>query len=296
MVKLLLDTAVCANKGLVRGNNEDSYYLNGLLMPLARMDEGTAEERACADALQLYAVCDGMGGEAAGEQASYAAAEALRAYQGELGDTVDNDSLRRFVERASDGVYQRARAAGTRGGCTLALCVWERGTVRTVHVGDSRIYLLRDGELRQLTVDHSEVQRMVSMGVLAPEEARTHPKRHVITQYLGMPADDVKVEASIGQPIACRDGDVLLLCSDGLTDMVEDGDLQRILAKADTARTAAVSLVQLALRNGGRDNVTALCLRVRKRFTALQKALLCGSALAFVASLLLVAECVFRLL
>ena len=159
----------------------------------------------------------------------------------------------------SEGIYHEAQSQGVKSGTTLAGCLLENGQIRIAHVGDSRVYRLRDHTLMQLTADHSEVQRLLSMGVITPAQARSHPKRHVITQYLGMPDTEVRIDASI-TPVAVRKGDRYLLCSDGLSDMVKDAQISKIFSAAATVKAAADELVQAALKNGGKDNVTVLCL------------------------------------
>ncbi len=300
-----IEAAVCNSKGNIRQNNEDSYYLNGKYMPLQEMDAGGSAESVSAADLQLYSVCDGMGGESAGEEASLMAVQSIASFQREQGKTVANEAVDEFIGNASASIYRLARSKGSRSGTTLTLCVWQSGQMRAVHVGDSRIYLLRGGKLTQLTVDHSEVQRMVNMGLITAEEARTHPRRHVINQYLGMPSDEVRVEPSISAPIPVMEGDRFLLCSDGLTDMVDNPAIQTLLAKGDAPIEAAQALMQQALANGGRDNVTVMCVYIRNasaakggegaRRIARRAAQVVGAGLCLTGLLLLV-ELLFRLL
>ena len=119
-----------------------------------------------------------------------------------------------------------------------------------------------------MTTDHSEVERMVKMGVITPEEASRHPRKHIISQYLGVSSSDVQLDPCIIEFPDLQDNDMLLLCSDGLTDMLDDNALQQILTKAESVQQATELLVKYALKAGGHDNVTVLCMRYRiKKFS-----------------------------
>jgi PPM family protein phosphatase len=199
----------------------------------------------------LFAVADGMGGAKAGEIASQLAAAAVREEEGERADVGEliREANRRVWERARDD----AAAAGMGTTMTVALAADDHVTIG--HVGDSRAYRLREGVLEQLTEDHSLVAELVRSGRLSPEEAESHPQRSVITRALGTAADvDVDTLTVDSQP-----GDVFMLCSDGLTTMVED---ERIVDVVDDNRDdlerAAKQLIADANRSGGEDNVTVV--------------------------------------
>ena len=197
----------------------------------------------------LFAVADGMGGAQAGELASKLAANALR--EGAREDVVA------LIQEANRQVYERA--AGDKSvsgmGTTVTVALVQDGVVEIGHVGDSRAYLIREGSLEQLTEDHSLVAELVRSGKLSPEEADAHPQRSVITRALGTDPDvDVDAFTVQSQP-----GDLFLLCSDGLTSMVDDDS---ILAIAEEHRSdlqqAAKALVGAANRGGGEDNITVV--------------------------------------
>ena len=128
------------------------------------------------------------------------------------------------------------------------------------HVGDSRAYLVRNGKLHLMTHDHTLLQELVDREVVRPEHAATHPFRHVLTRYLGGDRDEIKAEV---QRVTLADADQLLLCSDGLTDMVDDATIGAILEGAASANDACQQLLTLALQNGGKDNVTVVLARFR---------------------------------
>ena len=222
--------------GRVRALNEDSYYA-----PL----EG---ERFCA-------VADGMGGHNAGEVASAMAVQVFSEHMRGV-DHITGHALYTAVERANDEVYRAARENdGMSGmGTTFSALAQQDGDVLVAHVGDSRIYLVRHGAMLQLTTDHTLVEEMVRKGMLTPREARYHPRRNIITRALGT---DPRVEIDIIQ-MAARPGDVFFLCSDGMTNYVEEKEILHAATGDGDWQDKLKRLVSVALENGGADNITAL--------------------------------------
>lgn len=294
MPNFVIDAAVRNHKGRIRQNNEDNFCLDGKIMVLKDMDAGGLFKLKTDSAQRVFAVCDGMGGTAAGEEASYAAVNTIARNRSIIQSYDKPNTLVKLVRNLSDVVHNVGKRRNARSGCTLTMCLLNNETIRLVHVGDSRIYLSRGDELKQMTEDHSEVQRMISLGILTPEEAKEHPKRHVINQYLGISSEDEMIDPGITDPLPLKTGDRYLLCSDGLTDMVPDEEIQRLLAQSATAAQACDSLVNLALKNGGKDNVTVMCLYVGKekqssfrlRLDTILMALLSGGALLLLADLI----------
>jgi serine/threonine protein phosphatase PrpC len=217
----------------------------------------SGNEDAAIAAYPLFLVADGMGGHAAGEVASAIAVATMS----ELGTAEpDLTTLVAQVVEANTRIRAGARAPGRWGmGTTLTgVVALADGSWAVVNVGDSRVLLSRGGELRQLTTDHSEVQDLVHLGVLAPDEAAVHPMRHVITRSLGA-EDDVEVDHT---RVHLLPGDRVLVCSDGLTDEVSADEIYWVLDAADGPQEAADALVTAALTHGGRDNVTVVVLDV----------------------------------
>jgi len=203
----------------------------------------------------LFAVADGMGGAQAGEVASRLAAESLR--EQELGDLSALEQAVELIREANRRVYAySSENASARGmGTTMTVALVEGSIVTIGHVGDSRAYLLRDDQLTQLTQDHSLVAELVRSGRLSPKEAESHPRRSVITRALGTDSDvEVDVFSLRGQ-----DGDLFLLCSDGLTSMVSDEEIASLLVVArgdlDDAGKKLLAAANLA---GGEDNITVV--------------------------------------
>jgi PPM family protein phosphatase len=231
------ESAGRTHPGKVRRRNEDSYVLDP----------------------PLFAVADGMGGAQAGEVASRLTAAAFREYH-EADALPPDERIQSIIQEANRRIYERARADSDASGMgtTVTAALLTGGRVTLGHVGDSRAYRIRDGELEQLTEDHSLVADLMRSGRLTPEEAEAHPQRSVITRALGTdPNVDVDTMAIEAEP-----GDVFLLCSDGLTTMVGDEDILGILAAAPTLADAAKELVRAANTGGGEDNVTVVLFRV----------------------------------
>lgn len=257
-MKFMLRAAVRTHVGRVRENNEDNFYLQGSIREdVAQPEAGCA----CAgpDRRFLAAVADGMGGEAAGERASLLAVEALCPSAMEQAEDAAQASVAQANRRICD---EMGNNGGRRMGSTLAALYIDDGKALCCNIGDSRCYLLRDGTLEQLSTDHNKARRMVQLGVLTPEQAARHPSRHELTQHLGILEEEMVIEPAFRRLEALRPGDVFLLCSDGLTDMVDEASIAACLAGPGGPEDQAETLIRLALEGGGRDNVTALVVQV----------------------------------
>jgi PPM family protein phosphatase len=201
----------------------------------------------------LFAVADGMGGAQAGEIASRIAAAALRDSDAETGE----DAVVALIQEANRRVYEAAASDDARAGMgtTMTAALVEGHAVRIGHVGDSRAYRVRDGVLEQLTEDHSLVAELVRSGKLSPEEADVHPQRSVITRVLGT---DPEVDVDTFD-VESRPGDLFMICSDGLTSMVDDDAILAVLLqRGRTLEQRARGLVDAANRGGGEDNITVI--------------------------------------
>jgi serine/threonine protein phosphatase PrpC len=223
--------------GRQRHANEDSYYAKA----------------------PLFAVADGMGGAQAGEVASRIAAGAFE--RGPRNDDASAEGqLEQIAQQANRRIHRLAQEDSSRAGMgtTLTAALVRNDEVAFGHVGDSRAYLLRDGQLKRLTKDHSLVEELRRQGRLTEEQAEEHPQRSIITRALG-PEPSVNVDT---MTFPARDGDVFLICSDGLTTMVSDDEIRDILVDARSLRSAVNRLVDAANRGGGRDNITAVAFRL----------------------------------
>jgi len=209
----------------------------------------------------LYAVADGMGGHLAGDVASATAVEVITDMSQD-GHSADPSALESYLKEANRAIWEKARQdPNLQGmGTTCTLMHVDGTTVHLAHVGDSRAYLLRDGELSQITEDHTLVQRMVREGRLSAEEAPHHPQRSIITRALGV---DAEVDVDI-LSLEVSDGDRMLLCSDGLSSMIDDGAIGDILRRTDEPQAVADALVEAANEGGGEDNVTVVVVDFRR--------------------------------
>jgi PPM family protein phosphatase len=208
----------------------------------------------------VFVVADGMGGAQAGEVASRIAVEMFEQGLPDAGTAEERLSL--VVQKANREIYDRSQAQHERAGMgtTLTAAYVDDAHVAIAHVGDSRAYMLRDGELVRLTQDHSLVDELVRRGKLTEEQALEHPQRSIITRALG-PEPIVEVDT---WSYPARAGDVLLLCSDGLTSMLPEARIVEILTQAPSLQEAAEGLIDEANEAGGRDNITVILFRLEE--------------------------------
>jgi PPM family protein phosphatase len=208
----------------------------------------------------LFVVADGMGGAQAGEVASRIAVES---FHDGLGDAASpEDSLAGYARAANTRIHELSQSNAEQAGMgtTLTAVYVGEQEVAIAHVGDSRAYCLRDGELLRLTDDHSLVDELIREGRLTPEEAEEHPQRSIITRALG-PEETVEVDT---RSFRARPGDLFLLCSDGLTSMVPEAHLAELLRTNSRLRDTGEALIAAANAAGGRDNITVILLRLEE--------------------------------
>lgn len=253
---MAIEHAGMTDVGMRRDHNEDAYCVNP--------DHN------------LFIVCDGMGGHAAGEVASRIAVDTVEKFTAATGNDMDitwpfeydeqlslnANRIRTAIRLANQNliahIQERKEFKGM--GTTIVCSIISGSQASLGHVGDSRIYMIRDGEIRQMTRDHSWIDEQLKQGILTPEEARKHPLRNVITRALGS-KDDVVVDVMDTRLI---DGDLILLCSDGLTGMLEDHEIRDIVKTHGTDLPGACrALIESSNSHGGDDNVTVILLRYR---------------------------------
>ncbi|MET0751239.1 MAG: Stp1/IreP family PP2C-type Ser/Thr phosphatase [Solirubrobacterales bacterium] len=232
------EQAFRSDTGRQRTANEDSFYARA----------------------PVFAVADGMGGAQAGEVASRIAADSFEPAerQGESPEAY----LRAIAEVANERIHSVAQSDSSRSGMgtTLTSAMVEGDEVSLAHVGDSRAYLWRDGRLRMLTSDHSLVEELRRQGRISDEQAQDHPQRSIITRALG-PEAEVEVDTF---SFSARPGDVVVLCSDGLTTMIKDDEIAAIIGRSESLDEAVRALVEAANERGGRDNITVVAFRLEE--------------------------------
>jgi PPM family protein phosphatase len=238
MALQISEQAFASDTGRQRTANEDSFFAGA----------------------PVFAVADGMGGAQAGEVASRIAAESFQ--EAERGDAAPEGYLRSIAETANQRINEFAATDESRSGMgtTFTAALIEGDEISLAHVGDSRAYLFRDGELRLLTSDHSLVEELRRQGKLTDEQAEDHPQRSIITRALG-PEREVEIDT---MTYKARPADVFLLCSDGLTTMVRDDRIAAALAHSPSLEEATQRLIDEANAAGGRDNITVVAFRVEE--------------------------------
>ena len=254
-LKAALEIATATHSGMVRSHNEDSIAADG--------EAG------------LAVLADGMGGYNAGEVASgiaveYIKTEMKKQLAGKRPEDLDEPSVERLIAehaaRANTAIYQSAQSQPQYSGMgtTLVVALWHNNRISVGHVGDSRLYRLREGKLSQVTRDHSLLQEQIDSGMITKEQARHSQNKNLVTRAVGI---DPEVETEV-HTYPVQVGDIYLMCSDGLNDMVKDEDIELTLSSlAANLPLAAQQLIQLACDNGGRDNVSVILVRVAKDYS-----------------------------
>ncbi|HAV21326.1 MAG: Stp1/IreP family PP2C-type Ser/Thr phosphatase [Bacillota bacterium] len=232
-----MEASARSDIGLVRAVNEDSFLVTDV----------------------LFAVADGLGGHEAGEVASRMAIDLLEEHLPYFRSN-PADKLRETFTRINTAIHQRSMSdENCKGmGTTLTALLIQDGTAYIGHVGDSRAYLVRDNVIYQLTEDHSVVGELVRLGLLTKGEAKTHPQRHLLTRAIGtLPEVDIEIVNSKIEP-----GDRFILCTDGLSEAIEDSGILDVVTSNQTPPQVVDELINLANRNGGHDNVTVIAVFV----------------------------------
>lgn len=247
-----VELAGLTDVGCQRENNEDSYsYWE------------PADDAAFVALGRLAIVADGMGGHEGGQVASHMAVKTFAETYATSAETDPQKRLLSALDEAHRRIQRKARddsrlsSMGTT--CTAAAVVNDR--LYFVHVGDSRLYLLREGKLRPLTRDHTLIARLLESGLIQPDQMHDHPQKHVLTSALGVPDNDNMDVDFSREPLPLQKGDVLMICTDGLWGQMDSGEIQQALV-SQSPDAACRALVQLAKDRGGPDNITLQVLRI----------------------------------
>ncbi len=237
----------CTDVGLVRSINED-IFLNA--------STGNGE---------LFVVCDGMGGHSRGKLAAKTAAELVHSVMKSQFFENITFGLKTSIIHANQEIanLNHNKIEFKRMGTTVVAAIIRNKFLHFAHVGDSRLYLLRNGQLMQLTQDHTYVQQLVDGGIITKEEARSHPQRNHLTQAVGI---YYEIKPTISEtPIECHPDDLFLLCTDGITEMLQDEEMATILVQNELSLKEKVEqLIETAKNEGGEDNLTAILIRINE--------------------------------
>jgi protein phosphatase len=269
-----LHISALSHPGMAGKNNEDRYAVSSYQL-------GKDDPRAAVFAV----VADGIGGHRAGEVAAELAINYISQGVSESNAKKPLKTLESAIHDASQAIASHSAGKSDEEGMgATCACTWIiENKLYTAHVGDSRIYLLREKYIRRLTTDHTWVQEAIEKGILTPEQARDHPNVHVIRRHLGgvqlpevdfrlkLDEDESDEEAEANQGFLLDPGDIILLCSDGLTDLVWDDEILTIIRSKKNVKAAAEALVDLANKRGGYDNITVILMSMPRLEENLKK-------------------------
>jgi len=266
-----VEISAVSHTGKIRNNNEDNLYLDGIIIDGA---EQYFEKSILTDKSNLtLAVFDGVGGVKAGEIASFSAAMLLKEYLDKNNHDAQDinaeiEQINEYAEAANNHVYllsennPKYKDMAT----TFACLIVSYNMAVSINLGDSRIYFFRNKSLQQISVDHTEAERLVRLGIINREDLKDNPYRNLISRCIGMPPDYGNIETDISNIIIIKSKDLFLLCTDGLTDMLNDNEIEKILFhglnnKLDS-KSICSRLLEEALDKGGRDNITIIIAKV----------------------------------
>lgn len=254
-----MKAAVRSGMGRIRTNNEDAYYFNGQFPTLETIDTEAAVQGTFSLQDNLFGVSDGIGGAFSGEVASTKTVAHLETLQKVLQTERFADAIIPWTREVNRLVSQAVPG----GGCTIAMVYVNDQALHVAHVGDSRVYRLHQGQLICMTKDHSKVQMLLDAGMITPKEAAVHPQRHMVVRYIGMDEEENGIcTASVARPMPLIHGDRYLICTDGVTDMLDSQALTDLLAQNKETDTCAQAIYDRALGAGGLDNTTLIVLDV----------------------------------
>jgi len=246
----LIESSCGCNKGKIRGNNEDNFYFNGEYLP--EENEGIVGVITSAKETSepvCFAVFDGMGGEVCGEVASFTAARMFKKYTESVKKISEKDLKELCLEINNEIITEAERIGRGRIGSTAAILCFYHNKVYICNIGDSKIFVLRNNRLMQLSVDHTDEDIMKKLGVSR--------KKYRLTQHFGIYPSEMIIEPYISL-MDVQPGDIYLLCSDGLTDMVDEDKIEGLLETDGSSKDKVSILMKEALENGGRDNITVV--------------------------------------
>ena len=268
----IIKANVCSitHSGRIRRENEDNYSLNGRLTSTGDLKKGSAFVQSMKEPFHL-AVCDGMGGESYGDIASGLATEVIASQAVNVYDSGEDFSfaISNSLVEANSRICEEIEARGKRMGTTLAAVYAVKGKFYCVNIGDTRIYHYSKGILEQISFDHTHAQTIVDAGEAMMDEIGSIPDAKKLTRHLGIFPEEANLSPNISVIDDVDNGDILLLCSDGLTDMLSDEEITAVLSTAESSQDCASKLVRLALERGGKDNITAIAALVAVEETAI---------------------------
>lgn len=256
-----IKTAVCTSVGMKRKSNQDNFYVNGFVNKSNK--QFLLKKFLSSKKEQILCICDGMGGEKNGDVASFIAVESLDKYRKKYSNLFSrfDEHMNAYVQSANKNIciYIKNNDGERMGTTMVTICISpENDEAVVANVGDSKAYLYRNEVMKKISEDHNQAQSMVNIGIISEEEARTHKDKSKLTQYLGIFQNEMLIEPFLSDNIIMRKNDIFLLCSDGLTDMLENREIENVLKQKNGIKYKAKKLVDIANRKGGKDNITII--------------------------------------
>lgn len=256
-----IKTAVCTSVGMKRKSNQDNFYVNGFVNKNA--EQFLLKNFLSSKKEQILCICDGMGGVKNGDIASFIAIESLDKYRKKYSNLFSrfDEHMNAYVQSANKNIctYIKNNGGERMGTTMVTICISpEEEEAVVTNVGDSKAYLYRNGVMKKLSEDHNQAQSMVNIGIITEEEARIHKDKSKLTQYLGIFQNEMLIEPFLSDYIMIRKSDMFLLCSDGLTDMLENKEIENILKQKNSVKYKAKKLIDTANQKGGKDNITVI--------------------------------------
>ncbi len=270
MKKLRANVCAVTHAGRIRRENEDNYNLNGRMTSTGDLRKGSAFVQSMSEPFHL-SVCDGMGGESYGELASGIAVETIAAHANNVYESGEDFSfaISNCLDDANSRICAEINARGKRMGTTLAAIYAVKGKIICVNIGDTRIYHYSKGVFEQISFDHTHAQTIVDAGQVSQDNINQIPDAKRLTRHLGVFPEESSLSPNISVIEDVDDGDIVLLCSDGLTDMLGDDEITAILSTGESSQDVASKLIRAALERGGKDNVTVMAAFINVEETAI---------------------------
>lgn len=258
--EIMLRGAVISHIGCVRGNNEDNFYFDGDYMDPREVNQGAVFRAVSTREHHLLCICDGMGGLEGGERAAALTVQEIGKLDKPSSIQDISVQIDTFAREISEKIQQDAKKTEEKSkeGTTLAMVYITGGTMHVANVGDSRVYILRNGILNQVSMDQTQLYQKMLMGQLTREQLRKHPDSNRIDHYLGMPQDRISKDFVFHKNCSLCSSDRLFICSDGVSDLLSHERMEQILSNNASPMDAARQLIEVALELSGKDNATVI--------------------------------------
>lgn len=251
-----VEISAITNKGSYRKHNQDNFFINDSFLSFSQADNGTTLNKIPAFPV-VAGISDGMGGENAGEEASLIVASNI--FKCILKSNIYNisEKLRKCIKEINKKVCENVPGSGA----TLAMIYADGKKITAASIGDSRIYLYKNGILRQMSTDHTLAQMQAEAGLMSKEQAKESKLRHVLTQHIGISPLEMVIDPDVFEIENFSSDDAILICSDGFTDSAEEKDVENIFSLNCNASSAAAKLMAFALSKEKKDNITVMVIK-----------------------------------